>query len=760
MLSIEGGVMSGTRGGLGRIIAMGVGLALALLLLAAKEASAGKYAVAQCGWYIGADANWADSTGGAKFRPDGWCVPPPTQDPFDGAHLKSFTRDGQSTVTGTRYARWRWQAPAGTGIAQVRGTWWHALHDGMEQRVGVGTWNGGFDAFATAASTDTTPREFVAGFNPAQPALEDRLLCARAESKWCSLDPGSWSAIRALTITIQDDQPPGAAIGGAITSGGWRRGTQGVSFWGSDVGGGVRYGETAVDGARVNLTEYGCAKALIGGEWRATQMQPCSLGVSGSAAIDTTRFSDGPHSIHHCVTDFAGNPACTADQVFYVDNNPPAHPRNLTLAGGDVWRRSNDFDLSWVNPDQGVASAIGGAIWRIDGPGGYDSGAKFTPGHDLSALQNLFVPRAGVFTAHVWLRDEAGNEAPTAEASLPLRFDDVPPGVAFEAAAGDSLPEQVQAVVTDAHAGPAGGEIHYRRLDGKEWEELPAKFQPVDASSAELSARLPSDLPPGIYLFRADAKDGADNVASTTRRADGTEMMVRKIGPAAGVAAAKRVEVPRTKTRIFARLGWGEQAGTELTVPFKATAILGGRLVDADGTGLAGRTLRVVSRPSRGALHRARVDNVRTGEHGGFMLRLPPGTSRRISVAFGGEARLEPAARRPLTLRVRGGVELRASPRALHTGEAVHFRGRVRSFGAPLPRRGKLVAIQYFEQAARRWRPVLVTRSDHSGRFRVSYRFRYISGRASIRLRAVALAEDRWPYAPGASPSVTIDVSG
>lgn len=751
--------MSGTRGGLGRIIAMGVGLALALLLLAAKEASAGKYAVAQCGWYIGADANWADSTGGAKFRPDGWCVPPPTQDPFDGAHLKSFTRDGQSTVTGTRYARWRWQAPAGTGIAQVRGTWWHALHDGMEQRIGVGTWNGGFDAFASAASTDTTPREFVAGFNPAQPALEDRLLCARAESKWCSLESGSWSAIRALTITVQDDQPPGAALGGAITSGGWRRGTQGVSFWGSDVGGGVRYGETAVDGARVNLTEYSCAKALISGEWRGTQMQPCSLGVSGSAAIDTARFSDGPHSIHHCATDFANNPSCTADQVFYVDNNPPAHPRNLALAGGDVWRRSNDFDLSWVNPDQGVASAIGGAIWRIDGPGGYDSGAKFAPGHDLSALQNLFVPRAGVFAAHVWLRDEAGNEASTAEASVPLRFDDVPPGVAFEVT-GDGLPEQVRAEVTDAHSGPASGEIHYRRLDGKEWEELPAKFQAVDAGRAALSARLPSDLPPGIYVFRADAKDGAGNGASTTRRADGTEMTVRKIGPAAGVAAAKRVEVPRTKTRIFARLGWGERAGTELTVPFRAAAILGGRLVDADGTGLAGRTLRVVSRPSRGALHRARVETVKTGEHGGFMLHLPPGTSRRISVAFDGEARLEPAARRPLTLRVRGGVELHASPHVLQTGEAVRFSGRVRSFGAPLPRRGKLVAIQYFERATKRWRPVLVTRSDHSGRFRASYRFRYVTGKASIRLRAVALAEDRWPYAPGASPAVTIGVSG
>ncbi len=44
--------MSGTRGGLARIVAMGVALALALLLLMAKEATAGKYSVAQCGWHL------------------------------------------------------------------------------------------------------------------------------------------------------------------------------------------------------------------------------------------------------------------------------------------------------------------------------------------------------------------------------------------------------------------------------------------------------------------------------------------------------------------------------------------------------------------------------------------------------------------------------------------------------------------------------------------------------------------------------------
>ncbi len=756
--------MSGTRGGLARLLAMGVALALALLLLAAKEATAGKYSVAQCGWYIGADASWADTTGGAKFRPDGWCVPPAGQDPFDGAHLKSFTRDGQGTVSGTRYARWRWEAPAGTGISQVRGTWWHALHDGMEQRIGVGTWNGGFDAFAAAGGTDTTPREFVAGFNPAQPALEDRLLCAKGESKWCSIDPGSWSAIRALTITIQDDLGPSAGIGGEITAGGWRRGVQGVSFGGSDTGGGVRFGETAVDGARVNLTEYGCAKALIGGIWEATQMRPCSLGVSGAAAVDTTRFSDGPHGIHHCVTDFAGNGGCTAEQTFYVDNNPPAHPRNLAVAGGEAWRHTNDFDPAWLNPDQGVASAIGGASWRIEGPNGYDSGVKFVPGHDLSALQNLFVPHAGVYSLNVWLRDEAGNEAPSSAASVPLRFDDVPPGVAFDPAdAGAAVPDQIRALVTDSHSGPASGEIYYRRLESQQWTELPAKFQRGPAAdSAQLIAHLPADLGPGTYVFRADATDAAGNSATTTHRADGTEMTVRKVAPGT-VAAIKRAEpaqAARGKARIFARLGWRGRRGAELTVPFRASSALSGRLLSAEGAGLADRTVRIVSRPSRGALGHARVSTVGTGPHGGFRLQLVAGTSRRIAVSFPGDAHLDSASRSPLTLRVRGGVELKAAPLSLRTGEAVHFQGRVRTLGAPIPRRGKLVAIQYYESAAKRWRPVLVTRSDHSGHFHAGYRFRYIVGSAGIRLRAVALAEDRWPYAPGVSRPVLVRVSG
>jgi len=742
--------MSGTRGGLGRVVAMGVGLAVALLLVAAGEARAGKYAVAQCGWFVGADADWADTTGGAKFRPDAFCVPAPGADPFDGVHTKSFTRDGQETVSGTRLARWRWSAPPGTTITQFRGTWWHALHDGMEQRIGVIGASGAFEPFRAAATTDVTPSEVVAGFSAPVVAVEDRLLCARLESRFCSLQPGSWSALRAVTITLEDPFLPGAAVGGPLLAGGWHRGVQEAFVSSSDAGSGVRFGETTLDGARVGLTEYPCAKASIGGQWRGTRMRPCEPGGSAAQPVATTAFSDGPHAARACTIDFAENAACTPAHTVLIDNNPPAHPRSTALVGGDGWRRVNDFDLGWENPGQGPASPIVGAAWRLTGPGGFDSGVRFAAGLGRTLLENLSAPASGSFTLQIWLRDEAGNEDPATAVVVPLRFDEISPGLAFAPAAGEEVPPQVVAEVGDAHSGPKDGSLFYRRADAERWLELPTKLIAGEAGTARLVAPTP-ELGFGTYVFRAEALDAAGNRAVTTLRADGTEMAVRRVPPP---------HLPKAKTRLFARLRGGYGSAEEMTVPFGAPALLSGRLTRADGVGIAGRVLRVASHASRGALVPPSSATVETGERGGFELRLSPGPSRRITATFPGEPGLEPASREALELRVRSGVTLRAAPRSLANGEVVRLSGRVRGRGAPIPRRGKLVAIQYLETATDRWRPVLVTRTGHGGRFRARYRFRYVDGAASIRLRATALPEERWPYALGSSRPVTVHVNG
>lgn len=763
--------MSGTWLGRGRALVLGVCLALALLLFGAREANAGQYRVAQCGWWVGVDADWWDTTGGAKFRQDAWCGSPFPADPFDGAHVKTLTKGG-GTVSGTRFGRWRWVAPPTAAITRISGTWWQALHDGMEQRLGSVDYHGGFHPFATAGSTNVGQRGFVADFPPS-PAFEDRLLCARGEDRWCSLDPGSWSSLVGLTFTIDDHAPPGATISGHLTDGGWRRGSQRIDFSGSDSGAGVQYGETTIDGARVSHVEYDCSQAWIEGEWRGTRMQPCLTLVNGSVTVNTWSFSDGTHSIGHCATDYAGNAACVPSRRLLIDNNPPAHPRGLKLTGGEGWRTRNDFDFSWSNPDQGPASPIGGAHWRIVGPAGFDSGAQIAWGRNIAVLADRTVPRPGAYRLQVWLRDEAGNFDADTAVEMPMRLDDIPPGVAFEPVrdtSGPELPETVTAEVADEHSGAAGGEILYRRLEAERWLDLPTKFQVGKRpGSGTLVARLPEGIAPGAYVFRAEATDVAGNRAASMRRADGTEMVLRRTPPPGAPGQlpgamedstpAREVAKPK-KARLFARLGWRKRRGEGVTVPFGAAAWLSGRLLTAEGAGLAGRALRVVSRPSPGAIAKRRVETVRTGERGGFRLELRPGPSRRITVGFDGEPGFAVARRPGLALRVRSGLLLHAGPRQLRTGEVVRIWGRVRSGGAGLPRRGKLIAVQYYEEEARRWRPVLVTRSDHDGRFRASYRFRYVSGTARIRLRAVALAEERWPYVPGASRSLTVRVRG
>ncbi|HEY3491811.1 MAG TPA: hypothetical protein VGK43_02595, partial [Solirubrobacterales bacterium] len=680
--------MVGSRSGRARGFALGILLALSVMLLAAAEADAGRYQVAQCGWGAGADAGWADTTGGAKFRPDAFCGTP-------GEHVKSFTRDGQGTVSGTRFARWLWTPPPGTGIFGVRGTWWHALHDGMEQRLGAVNWGGGFEPLLQASATDTAARQFSLDFPIGASGFEERLLCARAESKWCSLQSGSWSALRSLTITVDDPGAPGVGIlGGDLVAGGWRRGNQAVQVTASDGGAGIRFGETKLDGARVGLTEYPCEKGLIDGEWRATRMRPCLTTVSATHPVSTQSFSDGPHSLVHCATDFAANYSCTAARTVRIDNNAPAHPKAVVIAGGDGWRRVNDFDLGWENPGQGPASPISGAPWRIVGPAGYDTGVRFAAGTDRRVLANLSVPAAGPYSLQLWLRDEAGNEDPGTAVTVPLRFDDLRPEVRFS---NDPPEGQVKAEVDDPHSGPAGGQILYRRVDADAWTELPTRLVPGDRPGfSHLVAPMP-ELGFGTFVFRADAGDGAGNVASTNLRADGTQMAIRRVPP------PHVPKPPKAKSRLFARLRAGHGPGESLTVPFGKPALLSGRLARAvDGAGLGGRKLRIVSRPSRGALIPTAVDTVATGEQGGFELWLAPGPSRRVTVTFPGDGGLEPASRRPLELRVRAGVTLRAEPRRLLTGQAVRLSGRVKSKGAPIPRRGKLVAIQYLEEATNR----------------------------------------------------------
>jgi hypothetical protein len=495
-------------------------------LLAATPARAAKYAVAQCGWRAGAEASWSDSTDGRAFRSQRLCLPA-GRDAFEGARLKSLARPG-AAVAGSELARWRWSAPEGTGIVNVRGSWWGALHHGFQHRLGTADGSGRFIPFATARAGSAIPAAFAAGFRQPRRSFESRLLCARA-SAGCDSRPGSFAAVRALTITLQEESAPRATLSGTILAGGWLRGVQELSYAASDAGSGLRFSETGIDGARVARTEHRCAARRIGGSWKATRMRPCEPQRSGTHAIATGALRDGRHSLRHCSEDFAGNTTCSEAREVLLDNTPPAAPRGLTAVTGRGRRSAGRFLVRWSNPDQENGSPIAAAGYRLLGRGGFDSGPRYAVG-GVSSLQ-LRLPGRGPYRLLVWLRDSAGNE-------------------------------------TQRNAG-----------------------------QLELRRRTPAS------------------------------------------------------------------------------------------------------------------------------------------------------------------VSLRVSAEAVRVGEPITLRGRVLPADA-IPARGKLVAIQFYERAARRWRPALLLRTDRRGTFRRRYRFRSITGTAVVRLRAAVPTEARWPYAFGASRPVQVRVRG
>lgn len=435
-------------------------------------------------------------------------------------------------------------------------------------------------------------------------------------------------------------------------------------------------------------------------------------------------------------------------------------PFDFQVLGGPAWRAQNDFDVRWRNP---AGREVAGASWRLGAPGIFTA-PVFVPGSGLTELDGLRVPAAGAWELTVWLRDASGWEFPPFAAKAMLLLDDVPPAVSFLPGDSEALPPQLVAAVADPLSGVADGSIAYRRLDRDAWTGLQTQIR-AGALGTELVAATPELKPGTAYLFRAEARDGAGNVGTTTLRADGTPMSLRApeggggAGPGGAVAGAVGPAAPQRPTQLLVALaasrGGGHGRGG-LTVDYGDPVLLRGRLSGEDG-GLAGRRVRVVSRPAAGARGGVEVESVTAAADGSFELRLPPGPSRRLTVAFAGDAVQRPVRRR-LALRVRGGVSLTASPRRLRTGGLLQLRGRVGSRGGRVPRSGKLVTISYWERAARRWRPVIVTRSDRAGRFAAGYRFRYVTGVARIRLRATVPAEADWPYAPGSSRPLTVEV--
>jgi hypothetical protein len=644
--------MAGTRGGMGRIAAMVIGLVVVLLLVLAGEARAGTYEVAQCGWGIGAELDPATPpTEGEAFTLNASaCTPPPGSGEAGMKFDAGIAPDGALGI-----ARARWIAPPGTSFTAAHLTWSGSPQPGNWQLLGADV-GSEFRLLASSFVAAAPGPVDVAIQGPAW-AFEAALQCLLGGPLvGCTRSVPSAMRLSGLMLTVEDPQPPQVRLGGALPAPGWHRGKAALELGAEDVGAGVAAVGATIDGASVLAEAPTCAVRTIEGAVRAIRMQPCPPMATKSVEVDTAGLADGAHTLRACATDFGGGQGCAPDTAIEVDNSPPS--------------------IGFVAADE----------------------------------------------------------------------------------------RRVTATVSDRYSGPASGTISVRRADTETWTDLATDFDRGGSGVATLTASLP-DLSAGTYVFRAVATDAVGNAGSAQIRVSGGPTEARRQvadGQKGGKAPAPRggggppVTHGRA-TRLTAHLG---SAGSDLTVDYGVAVAVRGRLTDTRGAGLAGRPVVVLARPTAKIGRAPERRRVLTDRGGHFELRLPAGTSRRVTVAFQGGSGFAAAGKRSLLLRVRGAVSLRVTPPDLRTGELMTLAGRVGPGPARVPRRGKTVAIQYLERASGDWRPALVVRTDPRGRFKARYRFRYITGEARIRLRATALPEAGWPYAAGSSPPVTVEVHG
>ena len=498
-------------------------------------------------------------------------------------------------------------------------------------------------------------------------------------------------------------------------------------------------------------------RTQIGGEWRATADAPCESASGAGAGDRHHRLQRRPATRSlHCAVDFAGNVGLHArTRPSLVDNNATGPLRDCPACRR---RRAGTVPTTSTSPgktpDQGGEPDRRGLLAdRRPGRIRHRRPVRGGPRPDAAA-EPLAAARRARTRAQLWLRDEAGNEAPRIGdlgPAAPRRRP--PPGVAFAPpTSGPACRALLRADISDEHSGPARGTLYYRRLGADQSIDLPTKLQAGanDRGQAQLTAALPDSLAARGPTCSAPMRlDAAGNVASSTTAAS--------TAPSWSLRRSRRRRPEPGRGAPSRRADGKDARSSPVSAGAVATAHVADRAVRrrCHAQRPAARCRRRgpadrapadrLARPSRGSAGEdGSQRRSETGPHGGFRLSLPAGPSRRHECLLCRRANGLPPRRRAAALAAGpGAAPPPSTPRRSRFAPARRCGsgGGSGPTAPPLPRRGKLVAIQYLESATGRWRPVLVTRSDHEGRFRARYRFRYRErDRARIRLRAVALS--------------------
>jgi hypothetical protein len=254
----------------------------------------------------------------------------------------------------------------------------------------------------------------------------------------------------------------------------------------------------------------------------------------------------------------------------------------------------------------------------------------------------------------------------------------------------------------------------------------------------------------GVHVMQVAVYDAAGNrglsARTSVRVANGSaSSSPPPLGPNGGGNATR-----------FARLrAWfaGRSRKADRTLAFGATTSIEGQLTSSNGAPIGSATLQVEQRAIGVASPPTRVGTVTTDAKGRFTYRLARGANRSLRftyTAFPGD--LGPVASAQVSVHVRAGVSLKASPERVRIGTVLTFKGRVLGSGT----RRAVVTIYALTNGPRPRIPVETFRAAANGQFTYRYRFRSIPGPVTYKFEARVLKQTGFPYVEGASRPVSV----
>lgn len=716
-------------------------LAATLLMAGASApASAGEYPVYACEPAAG-DVNhsWFPESNSQHMAAYVNCPVPwsETRDWNRGLvtlHLASGAT-GNDPVGGFELADLRLRAPAGAALSRM--TYSHTFCGAGSFEAGLmddaGRW---LHASAPGSCGTLVPSPWTIPLG-GTPSIRLITVCARTR---CNIGGGerAWASMRSATVWIADGTAPSVSItGGSLVDGGWHRGTQSLVVGGWDNVG-IRHFDVYLDGKQTTGRDGAC-------DW--TYVVPCSISLAG-VGVETPVVADGAHSVTLNALDSAGNWGSTSSRVL-IDNTAPASPGDPQLAGGEQWRATNDFAVSWTNPPQSGTAPISGIDWTIcpaanasTDAHGCSSGMR--NGADVGSLSGLHVPGPGDWVARLWLRDAAGNADPRSSRTIALRYDPAAPDV--QILGGDPAdPQRVNVTASDALSGLASVEVEVRRDGDSAWVSLPVKPAGAQFTAVVDDAKLPR----GHYVLRARARDAAGNERSSDVRGGGPAVLdlPLRLTTALRLGGIRTVRGRHGRRRTVLRRA--------ATAAYGAPVHVRGKLTLPGGNPLAGAELQVFEQMALPGERWRRIGLLRTDRHGDFGYKALPGPSRTLLFSYGGTPLVRPRSGR-VRLRVRARTSFEVNHAHVVNGDEVLFHGRVRG---RLPASGKLLQLQAYSRGT--WRTFATPRAARrSHRWRYRYRFSATRGLVRYRFRALVPPEAGFPYVRGASRRLSVTVRG